>query len=222
VDAGYRGCRTVVLASILAAVAVALQAQPAAPVASIYTCVDAQGRRLTSDRPIRECLDREQRELGPSGAVRRTLLPPPTASELAAKAERERLDAEALARQQEKERSERVLLLRYPQPSAHDAERAAALQRVDDSAALVRLRMTQLDQQQLEVKAAMARFDNDRARMPPALLREQQDLVQAQRTQQSAIAELEQEKRRIQQRFDNELLRLRPLWNTSADAGATR
>ncbi|OYX12745.1 MAG: DUF4124 domain-containing protein, partial [Acidovorax sp. 32-64-7] len=28
---------------------------------SIYTCVDRQGRRLTADRPIAECLDREQR-----------------------------------------------------------------------------------------------------------------------------------------------------------------
>nr|WP_233168109.1 DUF4124 domain-containing protein [Xylophilus sp. ASV27] len=199
-----------------------MPAQPVAPVASIYTCVDAQGRRLSSDRPIRECLDREQRELGPSGVVRRTVLPPPTAAELAAKAERERQDAEALARQQEKERSERVLLLRYPQQSAHDAERAAALHRVDESAALVRLRMAQLDQQQLDIKAAMARFDNERSRMPPALLREQQDIEQAQRVQQSAIAELEQEKRRIQQRFDNELLRLRPLWSQSAEAGAAR
>ena len=29
--------------------------------AAIYTCVDAQGRRITSDRPIAACMDREQR-----------------------------------------------------------------------------------------------------------------------------------------------------------------
>jgi hypothetical protein len=211
-----------VLASLLAAAAAALQAQPAAPAGGIYTCVDAQGRRLTSDRPIRECLDREQRELTASGTTRRTLLPPPTASELAAKTERDRRDAEALARQQEKERGERVLLMRYPQQSAHDAERAAALQRVDESATLVRLRIDQLDQQHLEVKAAMARFDNDRARMPPGLLREQLEIVQALRTQQNAIADLEQDRRRIQQRFDNELLRLRPLWAQSQAVSASR
>ncbi|XAH24117.1 DUF4124 domain-containing protein [Xylophilus sp. GW821-FHT01B05] len=210
-----------VLGSLLVAAAAALQAQPAAPAGGIYTCVDAQGRRLTSDRPIRECLDREQRELNASGTTRRTLLPPPTASELAAKAERDRRDAEALARQQEKERGERVLLMRYPQQSAHDAERAAALQRVDESAALVRLRIAQLDQQHLEVKAAMARFDNDRARMPPGLLREQLDIVQALRTQQNAVADMEQDRRRIQQRFDNELLRLRPLWAQLPDASAS-
>ena len=31
-------------------------AQPATG-GSIYTCIDAQGRRITSDRPIAECLD---------------------------------------------------------------------------------------------------------------------------------------------------------------------
>ena len=39
--------------------------------AGIYTCVDAKGRRLTSDRPIVECLDREQKELTPNGNVKR-------------------------------------------------------------------------------------------------------------------------------------------------------
>ena len=36
----------------------------------IYTCVDAKGRRLTSDRPIMECIDREQNELSAGGTVR--------------------------------------------------------------------------------------------------------------------------------------------------------
>lgn len=47
----------------------------------IYVCVDAKGRKLTSDRPIPECIDREQRELGPSGSVRRTIAPTLTAQE---------------------------------------------------------------------------------------------------------------------------------------------
>ena len=50
----------------------------------IYTCVDRNGRRLTADRPIAECLDREQRELGPSGIVRRQIGPSLTEQERAA------------------------------------------------------------------------------------------------------------------------------------------
>ncbi|OYU93352.1 MAG: hypothetical protein CFE45_20960 [Burkholderiales bacterium PBB5] len=42
----------------------------------IYTCVDAQGRKLTSDRPIPDCVTREQRLLNKDGSVRGVL--PPT------------------------------------------------------------------------------------------------------------------------------------------------
>ena len=73
-------------------------AQPQAP-AGIYTCVDAKGRRLTSDRPIVDCLDREQKELNSSGTVRRTLGPSLTASERAAREERDRKAAEERQRQ---------------------------------------------------------------------------------------------------------------------------
>ena len=38
-------------------------AQGSRPAAGIYSCVDAQGRRLTSDRPIPACVNREQRVL---------------------------------------------------------------------------------------------------------------------------------------------------------------
>ena len=55
---------------LLAGASVAAVAQPA-----IYSCVDGKGRRITSDRPIPECLDREQKELNPSGTVRRSVGP---------------------------------------------------------------------------------------------------------------------------------------------------
>ncbi len=38
--------------------------------AGIYTCIDAKGRRLTSDRPIPECLDRAQDLRNKDGSVR--------------------------------------------------------------------------------------------------------------------------------------------------------
>ncbi|MDP1270894.1 DUF4124 domain-containing protein, partial [Klebsiella pneumoniae] len=51
--------------------------------AGIYTCVDASGRRITSDRPITQCLDREQHELTGSGTVKRVIPPSYTAEERA-------------------------------------------------------------------------------------------------------------------------------------------
>ena len=69
----------------------------AAQTAGIYTCVDAKGRKLTSDRPIVDCLDREQLELNPSGTVRRKVGPSLTAQERAAEDEKQRQLAEERA-----------------------------------------------------------------------------------------------------------------------------
>ena len=84
----------------------------------IYTCVDAQGRRLTSDRPIMACNDREQRELSRSGTVVRVIGPTLTPKEREAE--------EARQRQAEKAREE----------LAHALEEAGEPRRADDDALL--------------------------------------------------------------------------------------
>ena len=61
------------------AVLLSLAASATAQTAGIYTCVDAKGRKITSDRPIADCIDREQVELNPSGTVRRKVGPTLTA-----------------------------------------------------------------------------------------------------------------------------------------------
>jgi hypothetical protein len=61
---------------VLAMFGGSLWAQGAAgPIPQIYTCTDASGRKLTSDRPIMECSDREQTILNPSGTVKARIGP---------------------------------------------------------------------------------------------------------------------------------------------------
>src|SRR4051812_38400476 len=74
----------------------------------IYTCTDARGRRVTSDRPIVECMDREQKELTPSGTVRRTLGPSLTATERAALEERQHREAEERQRLADEKRVQKA------------------------------------------------------------------------------------------------------------------
>lgn len=93
----------------------------------IYTCVDASGKRLTADRPIAQCADRVQHELNPSGTVRRIVGPAPTAAERAAKEAQERKDLEQSQRLAEERRMQKLLLIRYPNQAAHDADRARSL-----------------------------------------------------------------------------------------------
>jgi len=82
--------------------------------AGIYTCVDAKGRRLTSDRPILDCLDREQTELSSSGKVVRKLGPSLTGEERAIEEEKQRKILEEKARVEDEKRRDRALLSRFP------------------------------------------------------------------------------------------------------------
>ena len=100
------------LGGALLACGLLLPAWAQAAEGSIFTCVDAHGRKFTSDRPIVECLDREQRELNQNGTVRRIIGPSLTASERAAVEERERKLAQDRQRQADERRVEKVLLLR--------------------------------------------------------------------------------------------------------------
>ena len=179
----------------------------------IYTCVDRNGRRLTADRPIAECLDREQRELGPSGIVRRQIGPSLSEQERAAQEAQRRKEAEARARELEERRRERVLTARYPDKATHDVERAAAIQLVDDVTATAEKRLVELAQQRKAFDVEMEFYKKDPNKAPMTLRRriaENEDSIAEQR---KFLAGQDQEKRRVHQRFDTELAQLRKLWD---------
>ena len=179
----------------------------------IYTCVDRNGRRLTADRPIAECLDREQRELGPSGIVRRQIGPSLTEQERAAQEAQRRKEAEARARELEERRRERVLTARYPDKATHDVERAAAIQMVDDVTATAEKRLVELIQQRKAFDVEMEFYKKDSSKAPMSLRRKIAENEESIAEQQRFIAGQDQEKRRVHQRFDVELAQLRKLWD---------
>ena len=76
------GASTVSASVAIAAAAGTMAWAQAQPVpGGVYTCIDAKGRKLTADRPIVECIDREQKVLNPSGTVRAKVGPSLTAQE---------------------------------------------------------------------------------------------------------------------------------------------
>jgi len=182
------------------------------PPGSIYSCVDSQGRKLTSDRPIRECIDREQRELGPSGTVRRVIGPTLTPQERAAQEVQRRKDQEEQARLAEERRRERVLLARYPDKAAHDIERANTITQVDEVAATAAKRIVDLQARRKTLDQEMEFYRKDPAKAPMALRRQLAENDEEVQEQKRFIAGQDQEKRRIHQRFDEELGQLRRLW----------
>ncbi len=68
----------------------------------IYSCVDGKGRKITSDRPIAECMDRAQNEMSSQGTVKRVIAPSLTAAERAAAEEKEKAAAELRAQAEDR------------------------------------------------------------------------------------------------------------------------
>lgn len=182
----------------------------------IYTCTDSKGRRITSDRPIVECLDREQHKLGNTGIVRQVVPPSYTADERARIEDKQRAENEVKARAAEEKRRERALLIRYPNQAVHDKERVEALAQIDEVIAAVNKREVALKQQRKEVETEMEFYQADPSKAPFWLRRKLDDSEKQMAVQKRFLEEQAQEKLRINQRFDEELVKLRQLWGPTA------
>ena len=201
----------VLLAAVLGTGAFAQQAPPQAS-GSIYTCTDAQGRKLTSDRPIPACIDREQRELGPTGTVRRVIGPTLTDHERTAQ-EAKRLKAqEERSRALEERRRERVLLARYPDAATHGAQRSAALVLVQEVGRASAQRIVELREQRKALDQELEFYSGNPAKAPLKLRRQIEENDESVLEQQRFLVGQEQEKRRVNQHFDAELAQLQRLW----------
>lgn len=191
-------------------------AQTEAPASGIYSCTDARGRKLTSDRPIAECLDREQKLLNPSGTVRSRVGPTQTAQERADAEAREKAESEARALLLEEKRRERALLIRYPSRKVHDKERTEALAQVAAVVQTANQRVEELKRDRLKLDTEMEFYKKDPSRAPPSLRRQMEDIAQSMVGQRRFLDEQESEIRRVNARFDDELVRLEPLWLAQA------
>jgi hypothetical protein len=180
----------------------------------VYTCVDARGRKLTSDRPIPECTDREQKVLNPSGTVKQTVGPTLTAQERAKLEQKEKLELEERTRIAEERRRDKALLTRYPNKAIHDQEREEALAQIGVVKQAAINRINELSAQRDKLNAEMEFYKKDPTKAPIYLRRQVEDNAQSTAVQKRFIVEQDEEAKRVNQRFDDELARLRQLWPT--------
>jgi len=200
---------------ILAGCLVAAGSVWAAP--PIYTCVDANGKKLTSDRPIAECSSRDQRVLNADGSVRQILPPTMTADERAEQEQRERQAASERAQQQDAVRRDRNLMIRFPNEAAHNKARAAAL---DDVRSAVQLSEKRIAVLAADRKPLMDESEFYVGKPLPLKLKQQLDANDAATdAQRSLIQNQQSEIGRINSLYDTELARLRKLWG-GAPAGS--
>lgn len=191
-------------------------AQPVEP--GIYTCTDSKGRKLTSDRPIAECNDREQKLLNPSGTVKGKLGPTLTAREREELELQEKAGQAERARVNEEKRRDRALLVRYPSKSVHDKERAGALYQVNIVRQAAVNRVNELLRQRAVVDLEMEFYKKDPAKAPASLRRQVDETTQSLTIQNRFIADQDAELKRVNARFDEELARLTQLWVTRPPA----
>lgn len=161
----------------------------------IYSCVDDKGRKLTSDRPIAECMDRVQKELNPSGTVKRVLAPPPSATD-------------------------RAQMARYPDRASHDKERATALEQFTAASGGAAKRLQELGEYRKGIVGELAFYKSTPGKAPSALKRRLDETDANIAAQKRLMDEQDAEKSRINKRFDDEAARLKPQWGAAGTAQA--
>lgn len=202
--------RQVDVRAAFAAFAIAVAATGAVAANQIYTCTDASGKKLTSDRPIDACSSREQRELNADGSVRRIVPPTPTSDERAEIEARERDAVAERSRRQEAIRRDRNLLARFPDEAAHRKARTAAL---DDVRKALRVSEERVALLTAERKPLMDEAEFYVGKALPGKLRSQLDANDASTEAQRTLAQNQQlEIVRVNKLYDAELERLKKLW----------
>jgi len=194
------------------AAAVALGCAAGAAQADVYTCIDAQGRYLTADRPILACIDREQRVLDGTGTVKRVIAPQMTGPERAQFEANRRLAEIQRERERDAIRRDQLLVTRYPNQQVHDQARAAALAQSQHVLDAANAQLETLLKEQQSLRDDMAFYEKEPSSAPAALRRKVEDNAQNLEIQRQVITNQELERTRINERFDAELVTLRQLW----------
>ena len=187
---------------------------------SIYSCVDSLGRRITADRPIPECLDREQRELSPTGITRRVIPPNLTAEERAREEAKAQQEAALRLKQAEEKKRDRALLARYGSQKQHDQERQQQLAVVKNTQAAIERRTQDLIKQRENLQAELEFYKGDPKKAPAWLQHRVKENAEQIEAQKRLMEYQQEESQRINARFDEELVRLKVLWAAASAAPA--
>lgn len=190
--------------------------------AQIFSCKDAAGRMITSDRPMPECADRMTRELSNHGFVRREIPPPLTPEQRRQKQldEEKRIQDAALA--QEQKQRDRAILLRYRNEGDINAAREREIGQLKE-----RIARENAAIEEAEKQAGAVQKEAKSGRHPPSM----QTRVQLEtgdkiiKESRNSIAQLQADTEAVKTKYDGTLLRYRELTGAGtkapADAGGS-
>jgi len=189
------------------------KSEVAPQIRTIFQC-ELNGKKLTSDRLIPECVHKEQKELNPDGSLKRIHPPTPTADEVAAKEDEDRKAKLKVAAENDAVRRDRNLMHRFPDEAAHRKAREKALDELRIAGKLYadRIAMLMTDRKKLDDEKQF--YVNERVNKPlPSQLKQKIDANEASLEAQRSLAQNQvAETERINSLYDAELARLRKLW----------
>ena len=175
----------------------------------IYSCKDPSGRTITSDRPIPECEKVPMRELRKDGSTLRVIDAPLTPAQQKARddaAAQRKLEEE---QQVEQKRRDAALLSLYATEGHLQQARARQIAQVEDDIKLAQQRMQLAQKILLDAQTEAKPYAGKRA--PVSL---QQRLTQGEasvKAEQGVVESKRAEIIKINQKFDQELVRYREL-----------
>ena len=209
-----RTARLMLLALLVAGTPAVWAQAGASKAPRIYSCVDATGKRISSDRSVPECAAREQRVLNADGSVKQVVPPAMTAEERAEADAREREAVAEKAARQDEARRDRNLIARYPNEAAHRKARETAL---DDVGKAVRLSEARVSALASERKRLLDESEFYAGKPLPAKLKTALEANEASGAAQRTLIQNQQaEIGRIDAIYDVELARLKKLWAGAA------
>ena len=155
----------------------------------IYQC-ELNGKKVTSDRPIPECINKEQRQLNPDGSLNQIIPPTPTADETEAIATQKLKEEVDRVARNDAIRRDRNLMQRFPNEAEHAKAREKALDdlRVSAKNSEARIALLMVERKKLEDEKQF--YVNDRVNKPlPSGLKQKLDANEASLEAQKSLAQ---------------------------------
>ena len=168
----------------------------------IYTCKDASGKTITSDRPLPECQGREGRVLSKTGTTVQTIEAPLTDEQKAAREAEEEKKKETAVVRAEQLRRDKALLGTYQNLDDLESKRQRALLQVEREMRESEKRMSLLEKTEQENKQEQEFYK--RKQMPVELKRRVDENEGALRAEKLLLASKKDEIVQVNQKFDDD------------------
>ena len=168
----------------------------------IYTCKDANGKTITSDRPLPECQGREGRVLSGQGTTVKKIDAPLTPEQIAAREAKEQRKRVEEERRREQLRKDKALLNTYASLDDIESKRQRALSQVEREARESERRISLLERQASENRSE-ADFYKKKA-MPSDLKRRLDENEAALKAEKNLFGQKKDEVAQVNVKFDED------------------